>query len=296
MGCFCEKLPGGGAVRHLELINFTPGQTLVFSGALGPAPIPRRHRHHDYPLRLRRSRNQTTVVYSLLGYQPAGMAAWAAPVNAMLTEQFTRLKNYVEHPVTQGKVYKFEKEAEGVYYATGGLGSNNVVIVNDDDVLLVDDGTTPATARALVEDIKLLTPKPIRTVVNTHFHYDHTDGNSILGPWCRNHRPRIRPHRHSNLRRAPPRTLPDLPNQIVRVRARTVKRSQTHAAHAHLHHAVDPPQGPPRNPTPVPAAATPPAIPSSTSRRTTSSAPATWTRARESPTWATPSRTNGSPR
>src|SRR5258708_7878177 len=81
-----------------------------------------------------------------------------------------------------GKTYKFEKVADGVYYATGGVGSNNVVIVNDQDVLLVDDGTTPATARALLEDIKLLTPKPVLTVVNTHFHYDHTDGNSIFGP------------------------------------------------------------------------------------------------------------------
>jgi len=85
-------------------------------------------------------------------------------------------------PVTQGKVYKFEKVGDGVYYATGGTGSNNVVIVNDQDVFLVDDGTTPATARALLEDIKLLTPKPVRTVVNTHFHYDHTDGNSVFGP------------------------------------------------------------------------------------------------------------------
>src|SRR5947199_10701651 len=86
------------------------------------------------------------------------------------------------YPVTQGKTYKFEKIAEGVYYATGGFGSNNVVIVNDQDVLLVDDGTTPATARALVEDIKLLTDKPVRTVVNTHFHYDHTFGNQVFGP------------------------------------------------------------------------------------------------------------------
>lgn len=85
-------------------------------------------------------------------------------------------------PVTQGKVYKFEKVADGVYYATGGIGSNDVVIVNDQDVMLVDDGSTPATARALVADIKLITPKPVRTVVNTHFHYDHTDGNSIFGP------------------------------------------------------------------------------------------------------------------
>jgi len=86
------------------------------------------------------------------------------------------------YPVTQGKTYKFEKIAEGVYYATGGFGSNNVVIVNDQDVLLVDDGTTPAAAHAFLDDIKIITKKPVRYVVNTHFHYDHTDGNSVFGP------------------------------------------------------------------------------------------------------------------
>jgi len=85
-------------------------------------------------------------------------------------------------PVVQGKAYKFEKVAEGVYYATGGAGSNNIVIVNDRDVVLVDDGTTPAAARAFLEDIKLITTKPVKTVVNTHFHYDHTDGNSVFAP------------------------------------------------------------------------------------------------------------------
>ncbi len=82
----------------------------------------------------------------------------------------------------QGKVYTFEKVADGVYYATGGSGSNNVVVVNDQDVLLVDDGTTPAAARAFLADIKLITNKPVRYVVNTHFHYDHTDGNSVFPP------------------------------------------------------------------------------------------------------------------
>ena len=85
-------------------------------------------------------------------------------------------------PVTQGKTYEFEKVADGIYYATGGPGSNNVVIVNDQDVFLVDDGTSPAAARALLADIKLLTPKPVRQVVNTHFHYDHTAGNQVFGP------------------------------------------------------------------------------------------------------------------
>jgi len=63
--------------------------------------------------------------------------------------------------------------------ATGG---NHPIIINDRDVMLIDDGTTPAAARALLEDMKLITDKPVRWVVNTHFHYDHTDGNSVFGP------------------------------------------------------------------------------------------------------------------
>jgi cyclase len=89
------------------------------------------------------------------------------------------------YPVVQGNAYKFEKIVDGVYYATvtrPGLGSNNVVVVNDTDVLVVDAGTSPAAARAFVEDVKKLTDKPIRYVVNSHWHYDHTAGNQIFGP------------------------------------------------------------------------------------------------------------------
>ena len=54
------------------------------------------------------------------------------------------------YPVTTGKAYKFEKIAEGVYYATatGSMvtGSNNVVIIGNRDVLVVDSGTTPTFA------------------------------------------------------------------------------------------------------------------------------------------------------
>ena len=89
------------------------------------------------------------------------------------------------YPVVQGNAYKFEQIADGVYYATvtrPGLGSNNVVVVNDTDVLVVDAGTSPAAARAFVDDVKKLTDKPIRYVVNSHWHYDHTAGNQIFGP------------------------------------------------------------------------------------------------------------------
>src|SRR5213079_3102469 len=87
------------------------------------------------------------------------------------------------YPITTGKAYKFETVAPGVFYAsaTGSMvtGSNNVAIVGDRDVLVVDTGTSPAAARAFIEDLKLVTTKPIRYVVNTHFHYDHTDGNQV---------------------------------------------------------------------------------------------------------------------
>jgi len=36
------------------------------------------------------------VVYTVAGYLPAGMNTWAAPVDSVLTEQFTRLKSLVE--------------------------------------------------------------------------------------------------------------------------------------------------------------------------------------------------------
>jgi glyoxylase-like metal-dependent hydrolase (beta-lactamase superfamily II) len=102
----------------------------------------------------------------------AALGAWAQPSSVPP----------ISFPVTQGKTYKFEKIADGVYYASGGVGSNNVVVVNDDDVLIVDTGTTPQAARNFLADIKTLTNKPVRYVVNTHFHYDHVDGNQIFGP------------------------------------------------------------------------------------------------------------------
>ena len=85
-----------------------------------------------------------------------------------------------------GKAYRFEKLAEGVYFATGTgvmtTMSNGLVIVNADHTMLVDTSVTPAAARALVAQIKdEITPKPIRYVFNSHYHFDHAHGNQIFG-------------------------------------------------------------------------------------------------------------------
>jgi glyoxylase-like metal-dependent hydrolase (beta-lactamase superfamily II) len=82
--------------------------------------------------------------------------------------------------------HRFEKVAEGIYYATATgsmtIGSNSAVIVNDEDVLLVDPGITPGAATAFIADVKTLTNKPIKYVVDTHYHYDHAFGNQVFGP------------------------------------------------------------------------------------------------------------------
>jgi glyoxylase-like metal-dependent hydrolase (beta-lactamase superfamily II) len=85
-----------------------------------------------------------------------------------------------------GDAFRFNKVREGVYHAvgTGALAvvGNSSVIVNDNDVIVVDDHVSPAAAWVLLDEIKTLTNKPVTTVINTHFHFDHAHGNQIFEP------------------------------------------------------------------------------------------------------------------
>src|SRR5688572_21990658 len=85
-----------------------------------------------------------------------------------------------------GKAFRFNKVKEGIYHAlgTGALTviGNSTVIVNDRDVIVVDDHVSPAAAWVLLEEIKEITTKPVTTVINTHFHFDHAHGNQIFDP------------------------------------------------------------------------------------------------------------------
>ncbi len=56
--------------------------------------------------------------------------------------------------------------------------SNSVFIINDDDVVVVDTGVGPATAKAAIAALRTLTDKPVRVVINTHWHDDHMMGNA----------------------------------------------------------------------------------------------------------------------
>ena len=96
MGCFCEKLPDGGGVRHMEVVHFAPGKTLVMTGALGPLQTLAAAGNLAVELSAAEGGTQLAVTYALTGYLKAGMNTWASPVDSMIAEQFTRLKNYIE--------------------------------------------------------------------------------------------------------------------------------------------------------------------------------------------------------
>jgi uncharacterized protein YndB with AHSA1/START domain len=97
MGCFCEKLPNEGSVRHMEVVSLLPGKAIGMTGALGPLQNIAATGNMRMQLSASEGGTKLDVVYAVTGYLPAGMNAFAAPVNSVLTEQFTRLKNYIEH-------------------------------------------------------------------------------------------------------------------------------------------------------------------------------------------------------
>jgi glyoxylase-like metal-dependent hydrolase (beta-lactamase superfamily II) len=80
--------------------------------------------------------------------------------------------------------HRFQPIAPGVYAAIGtgtlNVGSNSCVIVNPEDVLVVDSHITPESARVLIREIRTVTDKPVRFLVNTHFHFDHANGNQVF--------------------------------------------------------------------------------------------------------------------
>jgi len=105
------------------------------------------------------------LVFALVVLAPGAPAASAneesAPFNGYVTEQL----------------------AEGVYLFRAGddlevwTSTNIVAIVDDEGVTVFDSGTRPATARHVIAGIRSITDKPVRTLVNSHWHMDHWTGN-----------------------------------------------------------------------------------------------------------------------
>ncbi len=85
-------------------------------------------------------------------------------------------------PQSAGNLFDLQKVAEGVFFAhahpQAQVNCNAVVFERSHDVVVVDAHSKPSAAASLVQQIKReVTPKPVRYVINTHFHWDHTQGD-----------------------------------------------------------------------------------------------------------------------
>lgn len=79
------------------------------------------------------------------------------------------------------ELFDLKRVAEGVYAAIAKpaykVNCNAAIILLPDGVMVVDTHSKPSAARGLIQQIRSLTDKPVRWVVDTHFHWDHYQGN-----------------------------------------------------------------------------------------------------------------------
>ena len=79
--------------------------------------------------------------------------------------------------------FDLKQVANGVHVAVAApaykVNSNTAIIESDDGVTIVDTHSKPSAVRVIVERLREITPKPVRYVVNTHFHWDHWHGNEV---------------------------------------------------------------------------------------------------------------------
>jgi glyoxylase-like metal-dependent hydrolase (beta-lactamase superfamily II) len=86
-------------------------------------------------------------------------------------------------PAASTNLFDIQKIGDGVYFALAHpqalTNCNAAIFVNAQDVLVVDAHSKPSAAASLIAQIKKeVTPKPVRYLVNTHFHWDHTQGDA----------------------------------------------------------------------------------------------------------------------
>ena len=81
----------------------------------------------------------------------------------------------------QRPAFEFTEVVDGVYCARGTgklpVWCNAIIIVNESDVIIVDSHVIPAAAVSLLEELQEVTQKPVRYLINTHFHFDYLFGH-----------------------------------------------------------------------------------------------------------------------
>jgi glyoxylase-like metal-dependent hydrolase (beta-lactamase superfamily II) len=106
--------------------------------------------------------------------------ALAVPAAFVMVSLFTAAPAGAQAPVDDSKTVVKSNKITDNFYTVDGRGGTIGVLVGPQGTFMVDTQFAPLTDR-IVAEIKKLSPNPIRFVVNTHVHGDHTGGDANLG-------------------------------------------------------------------------------------------------------------------
>lgn len=114
-------------------------------------------------------------IFSLISLIFLATQAWADTASAGASDSASVATKIDEIEVT----IRADRVAPGIYFITG-RGGNMSLCIGDDGAFLIDDQYAPLTD-GILQVIAQLTDKPVKFVLNTHWHGDHTGGNEALG-------------------------------------------------------------------------------------------------------------------
>ena len=84
----------------------------------------------------------------------------------------------------ESRHYDIVRVSESVFAVRGkndsGIPTNSSIIVGDNGVAVVDSHQRPSLDREVIGIVRQITDRPIRYLINTHWHQDHTLGNQVF--------------------------------------------------------------------------------------------------------------------
>jgi len=95
-GCFCERLGENAGVVHMTVTFVNPAVMLRLSGGLGPLGLMGVNGNMTWEFADGEEGTTLTWSYAVGGYFPGGLEQMAGAVDAVLIEQMTRLKEFLE--------------------------------------------------------------------------------------------------------------------------------------------------------------------------------------------------------
>ncbi len=91
---------------------------------------------------------------------------------AMITDNLSMIRQMMNKEV--------KKVTEDIYVAMGYALGQVVMIITEDGLVIIDTSDSEEAAKEILADFRKITDKPIRYIIYTHFHPDHTQGSPVF--------------------------------------------------------------------------------------------------------------------